>query len=236
MKNKKNMILIIAIIVIIVLGITIKISLDFYQENKVKKEVEAIINILENDPENETAINEILNREVVKNGKYNKLETSIKSYYKEFYLNYSNLLFITSEDNFSYYLSTSTLKENRPSFINLKNNLDNTSNQLSEIYNTIDNLIKDNSLKLPYITEHNLNSYYKKLYLSLIDDYLPDTFNKIKTQKENAQKKLEIYQEAINYLSTHNNEWELKNNNVTFKDIIKNDEYQNIINKLEEFT
>lgn len=235
MNKKKKTIIIIAIIALIILSIIIKLSVDFYKENKLKNEVKEIVEILKKDPNNNERINEILNRTIIKSGKYNIVETSIKKYYKDLYSDYSNLLFIIDDQNFTNYLSESSLKENRPSFINTKNNITNTYNQIDALYIEVENQVTEMSIKLPYISEYDVSTYYKELYLSLIDDNLGTEFlNNIEIDKNKAKEKLAIYEEAIQYLSTYNNKWSIKNGSIVFEDLSYTTEYETIINKLKE--
>ena len=235
MKIKKKTIVLISIIAILLLSIIVKLSTDFYKENKLKEEIKEIVRLINTNPENNEKIYELLNRTVIKKGKYNIVETSLKKYYKELYSDYSNLLFIIDDENFTNYLSETSLRENRPSFINTKNNIENTYNQIDALYTEVENEVKEISIKLPYISEYNLSTYYKELYLSLIDDNLGAEFiNNLEKEKNKAKDKLAIYEEAIQYLSTYNNEWSIKNGVIEFKDISYKTEYEIIMNKLKE--
>lgn len=235
MKIKKKTIVLISIIAILLLSIIVKLSTDFYKENKLKEEIKEIVRLINTNPENNEKIDELLNRTVIKKGKYNIVETSLKKYYKELYSDYSNLLFIIDDENFTNYLSETSLRENRPSFINPKNNIENTYNQIDALYTEVENEVKEISIKLPYISEYNLSTYYKELYLSLIDDNLGAEFiNNLEKEKNKAKDKLAIYEEAIQYLSTYNNEWSIKNGVIEFKDISYKTEYEIIMNKLKE--
>ena len=235
MKIKKKTIVLISIIAILLLSIIVKLSTDFYKETKLKEEIKEIVRLINTNPENNEKIDELLNRTVIKKGKYNIVETSLKKYYKELYSDYSNLLFIIDDENFTNYLSETSLRENRPSFINTKNNIENTYNQIDALYTEVENEVKEISIKLPYISEYNLNTYYKELYLSLIDDNLGAEFiNNLEKEKNKAKDKLAIYEEAIQYLSTYNNEWSIKNGVIEFKDMSYRTEYETIMNKLKE--
>lgn len=235
MKIKKKTIVLISIIAILLLSIIVKLSTDFYKENKLKEEIKEIVRLINTNPENNEKIDELLNRTVIKKGKYNIVETSLKKYYKELYSDYSNLLFIIDDENFTNYLSETSLRENRPSFINTKNNIENTYNQIDALYTEVENEVKEISIKLPYISEYNLSTYYKELYLSLIDDNLGAEFiNNLEKEKNKAKDKLAIYEEAIQYLSTYSNEWSIKNGVIEFKDMSYKTEYETIMNKLKE--
>ena len=235
MKIKKKTIVLISIIAILLLSIIVKLSTDFYKENKLKEEIKEIVRLINTNPENNEKIDELLNRTVIKKGKYNTVETSVKNYYKELYSDYNNLLFIIDDENFTNYLSETSLRENRPSFINTKNNIENTYNQIDALYTEVENEVKEISIKLPYISEHNLSTNNKELYLSLIDDYLGTEFIKnLEKEKNKAKDKLAIYEEAIQYLSTYNNEWSIKNGVIEFKDMSYKTEYETIMYKLKE--
>lgn len=235
MKKKYLIIAIIILAIALIIGISLKIGTDFSKETKIKNEVKLIVEYLDKGLYNDETLTKILNREVVETGDYSFVEKSIKSYYKDLQADLSNFDFLISEDNFSNYLSGSNLKEDRPSFIKSKDNLHNTKSQITEVFIELDNQLNDKSLKMTYIADKDVKSYYKEFYLSLIDEYLDEDFyNNIKTSKENTLSKIDTYNEALDFLIANKGHWDIDKEVIIFDDNIYYEEYLSITNKLTE--
>lgn len=236
--NKKNIaFIIISLLIIIGVIIAIEIAIDFNKEAKIRNEVKEIINIMTNDIENTEKANEILTRRIITKGKYKTVEDNLKKYYTDLYNNYSNLLFLENDDNFSNYLSITNLKEDRPDFIKSKNNLQNSKAQIDEYYNSFVSLLTKDENKEVYIMNKKITSYYKDFYFTLTNELNTKEFlDNIKENYEIAKSKITIYNEAFDYLIVNKGNWELKNNSLIFKTIENNEEYLKIIAKLNPKT
>lgn len=235
MKKKYLIIAIIILAIALIIGISLKIGTDFSKETKIKNEVKLIVEYLDKGLYNDEELTKVLNREVVESGEYSIVEKSIKSYYKDLQADLSNFDFLISEDNFSNYLSGSNLKEDRPSFIKSKDNLHNTKSQITEVFTGLDSHLNDKSLKIIYIADKDVKSYYKEFYLSLIDEYLDEDFyNNIKTSKENTLSKIDTYNEALDFLIANKGHWDIDKEVIIFDDNIYYEEYLSITNKLTE--
>lgn len=235
MKKKYLIIAIIILAIALIIGISLKIGTDFSKETKIKNEVKLIVEYLDKGLYNDEELTKVLNREVVESGEYSIVEKSIKSYYKDLQADLSNFDFLISEDNFSNYLSGSNLKEDRPSFIKSKDNLHNTKSQITEVFAGLDSHLNDKSLKIIYIADKDVKSYYKEFYLSLIDEYLDEDFyNNIKTSKENTLSKIDTYNEALDFLIANKGHWDIDKEVIIFDDNIYYEEYLSITNKLKE--
>ncbi|MGN1372288.1 MAG: hypothetical protein ACI4XM_08450 [Candidatus Coprovivens sp.] len=235
MKKKYYIVLIIIISVIIAASISIKVGTDLLKESKIKEEVKEIINYFEKGLYNDDELNKILNREVIESGYYNIVEKSVKTYYSDLKDDLSNLDFLLSDDNYSNYLNTSNLKEDRPNFVKSKDNLHNTKSQIEEVYKELDNQINDKNIKMSYINDKKLKTYYKDLYLSLINDYISEEFTKnISNIKEKSIEKITIYDEVFDFLIANKAYWSIEKELIVFKENIYYEEYLNIIKRLEE--
>ena len=236
--NKKNIaFIIISLLIIIGVIIAIEIAIDFNKEAKIRNEVKEIINIMTNDIENTEKANEILTRRIITKGKYKTVEDNLKKYYTDLYNNYSNLLFLENDDNFSNYLSITNLKEDRPDFIKSKNNLQNSKAQIDEYYNSFVSLLTKDENKEVYIMNKKITSYYKDFYFTLTNELNTKEFlDNIKENYEIAKSKITIYNKAFDYLIVNKGNWELKNNSLIFKTIENNEEYLKIIAKLNPKT
>ncbi|HIS17089.1 MAG TPA: hypothetical protein IAC02_00560 [Candidatus Coprovivens excrementavium] len=236
MSSKKKIltIIIISLIVIAVAAITIKLVGDLNKETTLKNEVKEISKFMNINQNENDEINEILTRREITKGKYKNIENDIKQYYQVIYSDLQNFSFLIDNDNFNIYLSSENLNEDKPSFIKSKDNLQNTKAQIDEYYNKLIKELNDESIKLSFITEDRLDSYYRNFYLELTSLAISDNLKKeLDTAYEEVLSKIEIYNEALDFLVANKGHWAIKNNVIIFDDTILYEGYLEITNKLE---
>lgn len=234
MKKKYLVIASIIVILIIVVFIIINISLDFNNEDKIKKEVTEIVNLLQSDSIPEDKINEILDRRLIKKGNYLKVEESIKAYYRDIYLNISNLNFLMADDNYSNYLTGSNLKDDRPSFIKSKENLNNTQAQINIEFNACQKKITEESTKMLYIADKDLRNYYIDFFITLTKEIDNEEFiNNQSTKVKNNEEKIKVYHEAYSFLIANRGHWDIRSDELIFDETTYYEEYATITNKLK---
>lgn len=236
MSSKKKIltIIIISLIVIAVAAITIKLVGDLNKETTLKNEVKEISKFMNINQNENDEINEILTRREITKGKYKNIENDIKQYYQVIYSDLQNFSFLIDNDNFNIYLSSENLNEDKPSFIKSKDNLQNTKAQIDEYYNKLTKELNDESIKLSFITEDRLDSYYRNFYLELTSLAISDNLKKeLDTAYEEVLSKIEIYNEALDFLVANKGHWAIKNNVIIFDDTILYERYLEITNKLE---
>lgn len=236
MSSKKKIltIIIISLIVIAVAAITIKLVGDLNKETILKNEVKEISKFMNINQNENDEINEILTRREITKGKYKNIENDIKQYYQVIYSDLQNFSFLIDNDNFNIYLSSENLNEDKPSFIKSKDNLQNTKAQIDEYYNKLIKELNDESIKLSFITEDRLDSYYRNFYLELTSLAISDNLKKeLDTTYEEVLSKIEIYNEALDFLVANKGHWAIKNNVIIFDDTILYEGYLEITNKLE---
>ena len=236
MSSKKKIltIIIISLIVKAVAAITIKLFGDLNKETTLKNEVKEISKFMNINQNENDEINEILTRREITKGKYKNIENDIKQYYQVIYSDLQNFSFLIDNDNFNIYLSSENLNEDKPSFIKSKDNLQNTKAQIDEYYNKLIKELNDESIKLSFITEARLDSYYRNFYLELTSLAISDNLKKeLDTAYEEVLSKIEIYNEALDFLVANKGHWAIKNNVIIFDDTILYEGYLEITNKLE---
>ncbi len=236
MSSKKKIltIIIISLIVIAIAAITIKLVGDLNKETTLKNEVKEISKFMNINQNENDEINEILTRREITKGKYKNIENDIKQYYQVIYSDLQNFSFLIDNDNFNIYLSSENLNEDKPSFIKSKDNLQNTKAQIDEYYNKLIKELNDESIKLSFITEARLDSYYRNFYLELTSLAISDNLKKeLDTAYEEVLSKIEIYNEALDFLVANKGHWAIKNNVIIFDDTILYEGYLEITNKLE---
>ncbi len=235
MKKKYFMIAVIILLTIISAITVVKVITDLKKETKIKNEVQKIIEILESDTIDKTELIDILDRRVVTKGNYVEVENSIKLYYKDLYDDISNLTFLINEDNYSNYLTSANLKEDRPNFIKSKDNLQNTEAQINEVYTELTNQLTDKSIIMSYIIDKDVKTYYKDFYYTLVKDYISENWQEDLSSKKNITLKIiQTYNEALDFLVANKGHWKLNNDLITFDDTTLYEEYLLITGKLKE--
>ncbi len=235
MSKKYIVITIIVLMLIIGSSITFKIALDFNKETKIKNEISEITKYLEINEDNNLAV--ILDRRIITKGPYSEVEKSIKLYYKNLYSSLDNLNFLLDEDNFTNYLSSKNLNEDKPSFIKSKNNLQNSKAQMEENYNRFIDTLTNNSTKITFLTDKDLKRYYRDFYLELTSFSVKDEFSeKIESSYKETLNKIEIYNEIFDFLAANKGHWEIQNDAIVFDDTIIYEEYVNITEKINSNT
>lgn len=231
MEKKHFIIGLIIILIVVGLGISIKVALDFNKETKIKNEVKEIK--IAFDTNNFENINEILDRRLIKKGHYSDVEISIKLYYKNLYNSLDNINFLLDEDNFSSYLTGKNLNDDKPTFIKSKNNLQNSRAQIEECYNKFLEELNNNSNKSSYIIDKKLKKYYQNFFLELTDLAVSDEFKeKLNNDYKSTLDKINIYNEAFDFLAANKGHWAIQNEAIVFDDTIIYEEYVSITKKL----
>jgi hypothetical protein len=235
MKKKNTIILVTIILFLVGILITIKIVSDFNKEKKINQEIKEIIKYYEKSSYNDENLKKILDRKIIEKGPYSEVEKSIKQYYKDLTQELSNLDFLLSKDNFSSYITTKNITEDRPTFIKSKERLENTKNQINSVHLQIDKLLNDKYEVMSYIANKEVKKYYKDYYFSLVKNYLTSSFSKnITSKKDMILNNIDIYEEIFDYLISTKGNWKIEDNTITFKNIINQDEYNNILKKIKE--
>lgn len=233
--NKKTVIIIIISIVIIAgLLIGFKIGSDYNKESKIRNEVKEISNVF--DPTTDrSSLDEILDRHLIKNGQYKKIEELIKVYYKDLYNSLSNLEFLLDEDNFINYLSSKNIKDDRPKFLKSRDNINNSKAQLKEQYESFIALLEDEQTKLKYLEGKDIDMYYRNFFLELTNLVVNDNSKEsINLSYERALNNLDVYNEIFAFLAAHEDSWNIKNDVIAFSDPTLYEEYINITNKIKK--
>jgi len=233
MKKKTIIIIILSILAIILVSVTVKLALDYKKEDKIRNEVKEITQAIESQNSNDS-FNKIINRRLIKGGQYEKVEDLIKLYYRDVYNNLSNLNFLLDEDNFISYLTVKNLKEDAPKFLKSRDNLNNSKAQIEEHYDSLMKLLDDDYTKAQYLEDKNIDIYYRNFYLELTNAKIKDEIkNEIKKEYMKALENIKIYNEAFDFLAVHESNWTIKNETIAIENPVLNEEYNNIIKKLD---
>ena len=210
---------------------------DLKKEKVIRNDIKEISKVFGTENIDDDDVNAVLDRRVIKKGEYAKVEDSIKQYYKDLYDDLKNLLFLLEEDNYNYFLSSKNIVDDGPSFIKTKNKIQNMKAQLAECYQTFNSQMDNESIKISYVIDKDLTRYYKNFYMDLTNDILDsETKNNIEKKYKDVLYKIEVYNEALDFLIATRGHWQVKNDVIAFEKTEDFDLYKEIINKLETST
>lgn len=233
--NKKILTIIITSLIIIAIAIiAIKLVSDLNKETTIKNEVKEINKYINLNQNANDKINEVLTRRQITKGKYKNIENDIKEYYQALYSDIQNYTFLIASDTFASYLSSDNLNEDKPSFIKSKDNLQNTKAQIEEYYNKLKDYLNSEATKLNYITNQKLDTYYRNFYLELTEMVNKEELLKeLDKTYQDTLSKINIYNEALDFLIANKGHWSIKNNVIIFDDNLLYEGYLKITDKLE---
>ena len=200
------------------------------EEEKLNREIDKIQNILMKDELNEEKYEKYLNRIVTTNN-YTKVEKAYKSYLKDYLTIHNSIIDFYNSLNIENLITIQNIEKDGKDFIKTKKDLINFQNQLNKLSTEYEKLVTKNDLD-KYI-DRNINKYYINYFKELIKT-TPDPINE-KDLKSYINESNELLTNSISlfeYLSNNKENWEIKEEKLTFKSQEILDEYQNILKKI----
>lgn len=207
---------------------------DLSKERVIKNEIKEISKGFVTENVDDDNINTVLERRLIKKGEYAKVEDGIKKYYKDLYDDLKNITFLLDEDNYSDFLSSDNLLDDGPSFVKSKNKIQNTKAQLADCFQEFTNQFESESVKISYVIDKDLSRYYKNFYMDLTKEIVEPTLkDNIEKRYKSILKKIDIYNEALDFLISIKGHWEVRNDVIAFERPEDFELYKEITNKLE---
>jgi len=235
MKKSRVIFTIVVLLLIVASFVFAKVFNDLKKENKIKNEIKEIVKVIGTENIDDDGVSAILERRIYEKGNYAIVEDSIKNYYHDLYSSQKNITFLMDEDNFSTYLDIKNIKEDGPTFTKSVSNLQTTKAQLNDKYTEFKNQVTNDSLKVSYIYNKKVDSYYKNLYLEFINEYTPSTLEQdMETKYNNTLKLIDLYNEAFVFLTANKAHWKITDDVLTFDDTVLYESYKNITDKIDK--
>lgn len=225
----KNAKIILNILILILIAIIIFLILrNFFLDYQVKKEVNDVYEMIIVDDYDYKEVYERLDNIVTKEG-YAVVEDSAKDYLLDYFVEILKLDELMEYDLDSVLTNYQKTKESQEIKISL-NNLKEEILEAKELM--LANLNKEKMMT--YINDKNLDDSYVKLYESL--DFIKE--KSIENRKEQITDKVNNYVNKINNIFAvldflNNNEWQLVDNKVIFKDATLQNEYNELVAKIK---
>ena len=227
-KAIKIVVIIIFIILLFIIGLNIYNDLKI--ENKLKKEIHELNNIMEATSFDEKLFNEKISN-TISTGNYYKVERASKNYLKDYYLSINNIIEYFKSNNLSDLITINNYKNDGKDFKKSIEKLNESKNKVKELKDAFE-LMKKEEKVLSYI-DNNLNDYYINYYKNIIgkvkktntEKQLSNQINEYTTMIDNIFK-------VFDFLKTNKNNWEIGNGKILFKSDELAKEYTNLLNNV----
>ena len=237
MKKSRVIFTVIVMMLIIACFVLAKVFNDLKKETTIKSEIKEIVSAFSTKNIDDDNVNALLEKRTYNKGNYHEVEDSTKNYYKDLYGYLKNINFLMDDDNYNIYLTVKNISEDGPTFAKSINNIQTTKAQLNDKYAEFTNQLTNETKKISYIFDKNIDSYYKNLYLEFIDEYAPSTLAKEVEKKYNKTiKKIELYNDAFAFLTANEAHWQITDDVITFDDTILYESYKEITDKISNIT
>ena len=232
---KKTVIwIVIAILLVIIVGIGILVFKDFKQEDILRQEMLEFENLTRAENIDLDQIDQRI-RELKTTGDYGVLEKAMKEYLSDVVNVSVNISNILNDEKIVNALTPENYTEDGPDFVETKQFLEQSKNNLEKYKNEILELLT-NEKAMSYIENKNLDEYYIDLYkeIALSEDTALDENNKeIEESLNEATQVLDIETQVINFLSENKGKWEIQGENIVFSDESLSDQYNEYISQLK---
>ena len=237
MKKGRIIFTVLVMLIIIACFIFAKVFNDLKKENKIKSEIKEIVQVFGTENIDDDDVNAIIDRRIYTKGNYAKVEDAVKNYYKDLYSYQKNITFLMDDENFINYLTVENISSDGKDFLKSKSNLQTTKLQINDKYQQFDQQLNDDAVKISYIFDKKIDKYYQNLYLEFISQYTPSNLtDDMKEKYDQSLKKIDLYNEAFDFLATNKDHWKTTGDVLTFDDTGLYEEYKKITDQIDELT
>ena len=232
MKKKKIFIFIGLVVLIFIIFIGFWVGKDLKEEKKLL-EVFDEINLLSNEENIDIEkLNQKLNT-IETSGDYAKVEEAFKSYLKDLLSNITDIINVLDDEQLTNILTIENYKNDGKEFLESKEYLEKTINELENLKNEYNNLFDEEKV-LSYIKSKNLDDYYIDLYKNeFVKDISASKDEAVIDNINTLISILELSQKIIDLLCENKNAWDIENENLVFYDDNVANKYEEYINELE---
>ena len=208
------------------------VVVDLNQEKKLKKELDEIYEMTNQENIDVDKIYERLDKIVTKDD-YAKVEEAFKQYLKDNFDNSLKIAEILSDERLVTILTANNYLEDGKEFIETKKYIETTRNELENCKQKYNEFFTEEKA-MSYIENKNLDSYYVDLYK---DEFVGDieSENDDKTVENSINdiiELLDISEEVINLLANNPDSWEINGEYIEFNNNSLSEQYDELINKL----
>lgn len=230
----KNKIIIIVVIIVLLLATVIGyiVIKNLNEEEKLRKELEYINELVTEENIDIDKINTALNRNITSDD-YKVVESSYKEYLKDIFDCMKKITDTINDERLVNVLTANNYKNDGPEFLSSKKYLEEAKQILIENKNKYYEYLSEQKA-MSYIENKNLDEYYINLYKDELVGSIYEEKND-KTMESSINEIIDIIdvsQEVLTFLSNNKNSWEVKDNQIIFDDENLSSKYSELINKL----
>lgn len=214
--KKKILIVLSIVILIIVIALGYAVVIDFKQEDKLKKELTKISELINSDNINIEEINKRLANTITK-GDYRIVEESYKQYLKETFENSLEIKTALNNENISDILTANNYINDGPDFIKTKQYINKTKETLRNCKEKYNEFLTEEKV-MSYIKDKDLDSYYIDFFRNeIIGDMSTENQDVIVNNAINdIINILEKSDNIIDFLITNKGNWKINENSIEF--------------------
>ena len=229
--SKKKIALIITLNIILMFLISLLFAptlIEGMEKNKLREEVNSISKKLNKENINLEEIDLYLNKKIT-TGKRKKVEVSIEKYLKELVKNSHSILKISKDKKILNALNTKVIETNTNDFTSSKEHLNKKKEELKQSKESLEKLSIE---KEEYIKENTKDKELIDLYNELLSINL--NIEKYIKLTDITTNNIDITLEAIDYLSSHKDNFKIEENNLIFLKRNSLKEYEKILEKVKK--
>ena len=230
-KMKK---VVIGIIFVILVGIVYLVSTDFSEEDKIKKEIDSVNNLMSSDNiDYETLSNKLIVN--VTEGDYLLVEKAVKNYLKDVINNSYDMAQLLNDGSIENILTVDNYENDGPDFKDTIAYINDTREEFKSLKDKIlANFDRDEIME--YINNYNLDDYYVDLYEELVfGDEADDLSNTTITDDiDDMIELLNVQEKVINFLKDNKGNWKISGDNISFNSSNLEDKYNDLLGELED--
>ena len=208
------------------------VVVDLNQEKKLKKELDEIYEMTNQENIDVDKIYERLDKIVTKDD-YAKVEEAFKQYLKDNFDNSLKIAEILSDERLVTILTANNYLEDGKEFIETKKYIETTRNELENCKQKYNEFFTEEKA-MSYIENKNLDSYYVDLYKDeVVGDIESENDDKtVENSINDIIELLDISEEVINLLANNPDSWEINGEYIEFNNNSLSEQYDELINKL----
>jgi len=208
--------------------ISFLVAKDLNQENKLVNELDRMENMINAAYTDENIVNLKLNT-LVTEGEYAVIESSYKSYLKDYFRVVLEIKSILEDENVSNILAIKNYEIDGPKFESTKKLIETTLIKISDIKKEYEKLIDEDTI-MSYIDGNNLDSYYVDFYLQeIVKDIERLDGLKVVNSLDSKINELNVSNKIIKLLSENSTKWSINNESIVFSDDSVKNNYEDLI-------
>lgn len=218
--------IVIAILILAIIPLSIMLIKRNNQENIIIKEIEIINNL---------DVNDNIDMNIKSKNDYIKVETAVKEYYQELFINKRIFNNNRAESLFNI-LTPDYLNKNKSKLksLNLSKMIKDKTNELEVSVNNIIDML-DSDRIMSYIKKYNLGDYYNDFYHEQMVSENDSSYQEEWTELLNINtEKIEYLDRVVDILVDNTNDWYIENNSLYFTDDKLLKEYNELHNLIYE--